>query len=205
MEDTVVPVLIVLIVFGGPITAFIVWRVLAYRERIEMIRHGFVPPPPAAPDPRMVRNAMKGQEAWPPPGAPMPPGQYSSYYDPSYYADRQLRRGIQVAFIGLALLIGLSFIHPGGSYLGPWLLGGLIPLFVGIAQVITAILGGAQFSPGGHAGATFGPPHDTVSSSNVPPAGASAPPPPPSAGSYGAWRPGNTPGIEKPAGPPDRL
>ena len=73
---------------------------------------------------------------WAPPGA----------YDPAYYAQAQLRHGIQVAFIGLALLIGLSFIgfHDGRYVYGPWLLGGLIPMFVGIAQVISAVLSGAQ-------------------------------------------------------------
>ena len=59
----------------------------------------------------------------------------------------QLRRGIQVACIGLALLIGLSFIgfHDGRYVYGPWLLGGLIPMFVDIAQIISAVLSGAQF------------------------------------------------------------
>ena len=68
-------------------------------------------------------------------------------YDPNYYAQHQLRRGVQVAFIGLALLIGLSFIGyhgDGPPHYGPWLLGGLIPLFVGIAQVISAIMSGAR-------------------------------------------------------------
>lgn len=37
--------------------------------------------------------------------------------------------------IGLALTIGLSFIG-----LGPWLLGGLIPLFVGLARLLAVLM-----------------------------------------------------------------
>jgi hypothetical protein len=44
-------------------------------------------------------------------------------------------------------LIGLSFIgyHDGTWRPGPWLLGGLIPFFVGLAQIMGAILSGASF------------------------------------------------------------
>lgn len=196
MPDTIVPVMFFLIVIGAPVAAWIVSRVLAHQERMEMLRRGFTPPP----DPRAMRDAMKiGMKSWsqgsvPPPGW-IPPGAY----DPSYYAQAQLRRGIQVACIGFALLIGLSFIgfHDGRYVYGPWLLGGLIPLFVGVAQIITAVLSGAQLgtrpaSPN----ASFGPVHPDAPGANVPP------PPQPPAGPYG-WRPGQTPEIEKPAGPPD--
>src|SRR5437764_12644069 len=128
MPETVVPVFFFLIVVGGPIAAWIVSRVLAHQERMEMIRHGYAPPPGTY-DPKAMRRAMK-YGAWTP-GQPMPPGVPSPMYDPNYYAQHQLRRGIQVAFIGLALLIGLSFIgyRGGGEYVyGPWLLGGLIPM-----------------------------------------------------------------------------
>jgi hypothetical protein len=138
----------------------------------------------------------------PPPGW-VPPGAY----DPAFYAQAQLRRGIQVAFIGFALLIGLSFIgfHDGRYVYGPWLLGGLIPMFVGIAQIITAVLAGATplGTPGAAAGGThFGPAEHRADVPPTAPTGANMPPPP---GSYGGWRPGSTPEIEKPAGPPDRL
>lgn len=205
MEETVVPVFAILFLFGGPIAAIIIWRVLAHQERMEMLRRGITPPP----DPRTMRKAMKyGWQPGPMPGAapgPMPgpmPTMNPYGYDPNYYAQHQLRRGVQVAFIGLALLIGLSFIGyrgDGPPHYGPWLLGGLIPLFVGIAQVISAILSGARIG-GDPAGTTqsFGP---------VPGPGMNAPPPGPSSaqapsGPYG-WRPGSTPEIEKPAGPPD--
>ncbi len=201
-EDTIVPVMFFLIVVGAPVAAWIVSRVLAHQERMEMLRRGFTPPP----DPRAMRNAMKyGMKAgWasgtvPPPGW-VPPGAY----DPAYYAQSQLRRGIQVACIGFALLIGLSFIgfHDGRYVYGPWLLGGLIPMFVGIAQIITAVLSGASLGvPGVAAGAHFGP----ADRADAPPAGPGTTMPPPPPGSYGGWRPGATPEIEKPAGPPDRT
>src|SRR5581483_11225455 len=141
-----------LVVIGLPITAWIVSRVLAHQERMEMIRRGYAPPPGPY-DAKAMRNAMK-YGAWQP-GAPVPPGGFAPMYDPAHYAQAQLRRGIQVAFIGLALLIGLSFIgyRGGGDFVGgPWLLGGLIPMFVGIAQIITAVLSGARIAgmqPGG--------------------------------------------------------
>ena len=206
MPETVVPVFFFLIVVGGPIAAWIVSRVLAHNERMEMIRHGYAPPPQF--DPKAMKRAMK-YGAWAP-GQPMPPGFQAPMYDTNYYAQHQLRRGIQVSFIGLALLIGLGFIgyHGAGMFEpGPWLLGGLIPMFVGIAQIISAVLSGAQLGrPGVAAGtqqAQWGPPPEA----EVPPAataaGPSGPPPPPS--SYGGWRPGGMPEIGKPAPPPDRL
>jgi hypothetical protein len=101
-------------------------------------------------------------------------------------------------------LIGLSFIGMGGGgrhLFGPWLLGGLIPLFVGVAQIITAVMGGAQF--GRFPGIQYSqgePPH----SAGAPqaPSAPSGPPPPPS--SYGGWRPTGMTEIEPPAPPPDR-
>jgi MFS family permease len=199
--ETVVPVIAIMFLFGGPIAAIIIWRVLAHQERMEMLRRGITPPP----DPRVMRKAMKyGWQPGPMPGPiPGPMPTMNPYgYDPSYYAQHQLRRGVQVAFIGLALLIGLSFIGyhgDGPPHYGPWLLGGLIPLFVGIAQVISAIMSGARIGGDPVANSqNFGP---------APGPGMSAPPPGPSAaqapsGPYG-WRPGSTPEIEKPASPPD--
>jgi hypothetical protein len=200
MPDTIVPVMFFLIVVGGPITLAIVTRVLAHQERMEMLRRGFTPPP----DPRAMRDAMKygAKPGWAPGAVPPPRWVPAGGYDPAYHAQAQLRRGIQVACIGFALLIGLSFIgfHDGRYVYGPWLLGGLIPMFVGIAQIITAVLSGAALgSPG--AATRFGPaPH-----AEAPPPAASGTTVPPPPGSYGGWRPGSTPEIEKPAGPPDRI
>src|SRR5271165_1430083 len=63
-----------------------------------------------------------------------------------------LRRGLITAFVGLALLIGLSFIGyegDGNWRPGPWLLGGLIPLFIGMAQILTARLSSGATSMAG--------------------------------------------------------
>jgi hypothetical protein len=103
------------------------------------------------------------------------------------------------------LLIGLSFIgyHGGDGFMspasihpGPWLLGGLIPMFVGIAQIIIALLSGAQFgvSVPPIAGGPRGGPM----------------PPPPSQRSYGAPPQPGQPGVHyeelaRPVKPPERL
>jgi hypothetical protein len=188
----------VLVIFGAPCAVWCISRVLAHRERMEMLRMGIVPPPNA----REMRRAMKyGWTA----GA-TPPSAPSSYadYQTDFAAQQQLRKGMQVAFIGLALLIGLGFIgyRGDGSFVyGPWLLGGLIPLFVGIAQIISAVLGGASFGPPS-ARQRFGTPGSagTTAAGSSGEAGGARPPPGPT---YGGWRPGSTPEIEKPASPPD--
>ncbi|HVN69807.1 MAG TPA: DUF6249 domain-containing protein [Candidatus Binatia bacterium] len=189
----IIPLVAIIVIFGAPIAAFIVSRVFAHQERMEMLRRGIVPPP----NWREMRRAMKYGWA---PGA-MPQGQPNQYgFEHDFYAQQQLRRGIQVACIGFALLIGLGFIgyHGDGRYVyGPWLLGGLIPLFVGIAQIIGAVLSGASFGPPA-ARQSFGPSSGAPGAPTS--AAGSAPPPGPT---YGGWRPGPTPEIEKPASPPD--
>ncbi|HVA29324.1 MAG TPA: hypothetical protein VNF68_14170, partial [Candidatus Baltobacteraceae bacterium] len=147
MFQDLIPLAAIFFIFGAPITAWIVSRVLAHQERMEMIRNGFVPPP----DPRAMRYVARhgwqtGQMPPPPPGgAPIPPTMQP--YPDTFYAQAQMRKGITVTLCGLAILIGLSFIgeRGDGSFQGgPWLLGGLIPMFVGIAQIINAVLNGAQ-------------------------------------------------------------
>jgi Domain of unknown function (DUF6249) len=160
-----------------------------------------VPPP----DPHAMRHAAKWgmKSGWTPgpgPGASVPPPGWSpTAYDTSYQAQAHLRKGVQVAFIGLALLIGLSFI--GHHVFGPWLLGGLIPLFVGIAQIITALMSGAQFGRLPGMGSAPGESPYSVGAPQAPSA-PTGPPPPPS--SYGGWRPTGMTEIEPPAPPPDR-
>ncbi len=208
MTDNSIAGLAILFLFGGPVAAWIIHRVFAHAEYMAMIRNGMTPPL----DPRAMRRAAKYGWAPPPPGnawgAPPPqqvaaPNAYGEYA--SYYAQRQLHRGMVTAFVGLAILIGLSFINPG--HVGPWLLGGLIPMFVGLAQIITAVMSGAQFGiPSANAaGQGFGPPGQPgvfgqQQQTQAPP----PPPPPPTPDSYGAWRPGSMPRIEKPASPPDQ-
>ena len=189
-----IPLVAIFVIFGAPIAAFIVSRVFSHQERMEMLRRGITPPP----NWREMRRAMK--HGWTPGAAPQgPPSQY--VYESDFYAQQQLRRGIQVACIGLALLIGLGFIgyHGDGRYVyGPWLLGGLIPLFVGIAQIIGAVLSGATFGPPS-AQQRFVPTNDAGAPTSAGTAGSTMPPGP----IYGGWRPGPTPEIEKPASPPD--
>ncbi|MBV9234091.1 MAG: hypothetical protein JO030_08620 [Candidatus Eremiobacteraeota bacterium] len=168
---------------------------LAHQERMEMLRHGIVPPPNA----REMRKAIKygwAPGATPPPGAM--PNQY--FFGNELYAQQQLRRGIQVALVGFALLLGLGFIgyRGDGQYVyGPWLLGGLIPMFVGIAQIIGAVMSGATFGPP-QPRAQFGPQPNGAEAEAQPSGTASGMPPGPT---YGGWRPGPIPEIKKPPSP----
>lgn len=193
--EVFVPIVAILVIFGLPLSYAIVNRVFAHQERIEMIRRGVMPPP----DTRWAKRM--GSYAVPPPGA------YAQGYDPSEYsqwqANRSLRKGITLAMIGFALLVGLSFIDIGQP--GPWLLGGLIPLFVGIAQIIIALLSGARFAP--FAGCEAPPHLQQPGAEQQQPyqAGSrpyTAPPPGAPSGPYG-WRPGPTTELEKPTNPPD--
>ncbi len=197
MSDNAVAALAVFCIFGLPIGAFIVLRVLAHRERIEMIRRGMIPP---------TRFASRDWRSVDPgPGAPPPAPGPAWRPDPGYLdgADRSLRKGITLALIGLAILIGLSFIgyDTGGPlntpqlHPGPWLLGGLIPMFVGIAQIIVALLSGARLGVPGTR--SMPPPY--------PDAPRTPPPSPPGGSAYGP-EPRTHSGYEelkRPSNPPD--
>ncbi len=192
MEDNAVAAIAVIMIFGLPCVVWMVSRVLGHQERMEMLRRGFTPPP----DSREMRRAMR--KGWVP-GPSANPSANQFVYETDFYAQRQLRRGIQVACIGFALLIGLSFIgyHDGIVQPGPWLLGGLIPLFVGIAQIISAMLSGATLGSSASR-QRFGPaPDQTISPPDYSERTVSPGP------AYGGWRPGSLPEIEKPASPPD--
>lgn len=189
-DDSAVALFAILVIFGLPIGGWIAIRFLRHRERMEMIKRGIVPPPDAAwgRNPRAWREWAQAQQA-PQPSAPWntaPPGD-----DPQI----ALYKGIRLAAIGIALVIGLSFIGgtPGSPRFhgGPWLLGGLIPMFVGLAQIAIAVLSGAEF-PGARPRAGMPPP----------------PPPGPGPGPMpgpGAWQqPGRRPEeLGKPPSPPD--
>lgn len=145
MAETDVAAFVVLCIFGLPTAGYILIRMMQHRERMEMIKRGMTPPGQEA------RWAQAGQ----PPVAPPTRGRLDQ--DPQ----AQLRRGIGTTCIGVALLIGLSFIGYSGDgtfRLGPWLLGGLIPMFVGIAQIINAMVAGAVLPSSRMTGTTMPPP-----------------------------------------------
>ncbi len=198
--DNLVAIVAILIIFGAPIGVWMLSKIHAHTERMEMIRRGMAPPPPGIPHNLTPPNFG----AMPPPNvAAGKRGYYPPQYEDYFYAQRQLRRGIQVACIGFALLLGLSTIGPlSGNPVGPWLLGGLVPMFVGIAQIVNAVLNGARL-PGFGAGATWSQPTNFVPPPNAGPGPSAAPPPQAQPGPY-AWRPGSTPEIERPVPPPDQ-
>jgi hypothetical protein len=201
MDDNVIPVLGIICVFGLPVLGWIASRMMRHRERMEMLRLGMMPPPDGRGWNR--RNSFTGP-GMPPPfpgGVGGPPGPnfgYSAYDDPNS-AQCTMHRGIVTTMVGFAILIGLSFIgyrggdgpfSPATIHPGPWLLGGLIPMFVGIAQIIIALISGAAFN------------------FRVPPQ-PPPPGPPPGQRPYGSAQPGS-PGpryeeLARPVPPPDRT
>jgi len=202
MDDNVVQLVGLMMVVGLPIGGWIVSRILRHRERMEMLRRGMVPPRNER-GWRAMRNqaGMWSQPGPQPMGAPIPPTYAGVPDDDPNSPQCTLHGGIKTAMVGFALLIGLSFIgyHSGdgpfGSatiHPGPWLLGGLIPMFVGIAQIIIALLSGATFTL------------RMQPRPFVPPPG----PPPPGQRSYGSAQP-QPPGpryeeLARPVPPPDR-
>jgi hypothetical protein len=189
-DDSIVAVFAFMFVFGAPVVAFMVARVLRHQERLEMLRRGMMPPEF---DKRAYRAWRKSGAPWPPAGGLGGPAQ-TPWTQPAQAnwpkrddddAQSALYKGIRIAAVGLALVIGLSFIGgtPGSPDFrgGPWLLGGLIPMFVGIAQILIAVLSGAQF-PGVQPRTTFiPPPHPPGPGAPPPqpPPGYAAPPTPP--------------------------
>jgi hypothetical protein len=203
MPEEAIAVVAIVFIFGAPVAAFIVSRVLRHLERIAMIRRGMVPPPD---DRRAYREWRRSGGMYPPPGpaAQTPwvqPVQTARAWNGEDDPQRSLFKGIRVALIGFALTVGLGIAF--GGYRGnPIILGGLVPMFVGIAQIIIALLSGAQL-PGMEPRVTFIPPP------SQPPPGPGTPPPPPG---YGTATPppwAQQPGREryeelsKPVQPPD--
>ena len=196
-SDDFVAVIAILVIFGLPLAYAISSRYFAHQERLAMIQRGISPPP----DSRWARRAAR-QGWYDPSMQAQAPAGYDPYSYSEWRANCSLRKGITLAMVGLALFVGLSFIDLGRP--GPWLLGGLIPLFVGIAQIIIALLGGARLGPFGMmppAGLGTGEPQagpPPYQQQPPPFAGARDVPP----GPYG-WRPGPTTELEKPPSPPD--
>ncbi len=139
--EVIVPVTAIFFLFGGPVLAFVFFRVLKHRERMAMIERGIAP--------EGLKRAKDGS------GPPPLPGALTD--DPQ----ATLRKGITLTAVGLALTIGLSIAGiktepsgiPGlGGEMsvwkpGPALLLGLVPLFVGLARVMMALLSGATLGP----------------------------------------------------------
>ena len=208
MDDGSVAALAVFGIFVMPVLGWIVVRWLAHRERMEMIRHGITP------EARMRggdwRRAQRAAGPVAGSGAGNGAGSRGRCDEDDFSEAGQrivLRRGIRLSFIGIALTLGLSFIGyndhgPLGPTWepGPWLLGGLIPTFIGLSQVVSAVLSGASFGTGRHGpGAPYAPPF--------------AESPPPTPPSYGApptyessytYRPGDAQELRPPPMPPER-
>jgi hypothetical protein len=209
MDENIVAAIAVIMIFGLPAVGWIISLMYRHEERMEMLRRGIVPPP------IFDKNAYKAWKrsgaAWPPPGTgtaqqapwaqqPVPPPRFAT---PDDDPQRALYKGVRVALIGLAITIGLGWAF--GGYRGnPAILGGLIPMFVGIAQILVAVLSGAQL-PGVMPQTTFIPPPQ-------PPPGPGAPPPPPGTGFAGNGPPppwAQQPGrprfeeLSKPVPPPE--
>lgn len=200
--DALVPLAAIFFIFGLPVIGWLIMRYLAHKERMEMIRHGFNPG---------GRSSKQAYEAWqeappPGPGPGWPDDQHAYGYGyPNISAQVALRKAVVIVAVGFALVIGLSFIgFDNGRFTpGPWLLGGLIPLFVGLAQVFSAMAAGATFRPfpPGPRYYPQPPPGAAPQPGDMPPPpGAAAQPP---AGSY-TYRPGATPELRPPSPPAPR-
>jgi hypothetical protein len=204
MSDNVVGALAIICIFGGPVIAWIVMRVLKHHERMEMLRRGMVPPPDFA-DKRVYKAWQRAGSPWPPPGA-QPPPQWTPPPGPATWSapeddpQRALYKGIRLALIGFAITAGIGIAFHGFSG-NPMILGGLIPMFVGIAQIIIALLSGAQL-PGVDPQIRFVPPPPPPGVAPPPPQGGYAGPvtPPPWADQPGRQR---FEELSKPVPPPD--
>jgi hypothetical protein len=184
--ETIVPVVAIFFIFGFPVLAWLIHRALQsrerqlqYMERIEMIRHGINPDAGAHP------------AGGPAPAPPSAPAGFGGAYAPpgSREAQASLQRAMCLTAVGLAITVGLSFIG-----MGPWLIGGFVPLFIGLARVLSALAAGAQF----RVGSTFAPPTPPPPNANF----AERPSSPPTyEGSY-TYRPGPTQELRPPPNPP---
>jgi hypothetical protein len=194
--DNLIPLAAIFCIFGLPVLAWLGTRAMAHRERMELLRQGVVPD-------KLNRSQQQSWTASAPAATPVPRASSSCGSDDEWTpesARQALRKAITITMIGFALTIGLSFIGLDGDewHPGPWLLGGLIPLFVGLAQLIMAVLSGATLRP-------------SAQTWSIPP-GAQPPPytptPPPNGattydGSY-TYRPGSTQELRPPTSPPER-
>lgn len=199
-SSDVVGVIAIVMIFGMPLLYAMVSRVLAHQERIELLRRGIVPPPQTGYGPDSYKADWKAaRKAWRSGTVPPPPPGYDPYAYAVYHATLSLHKGVRLAAIGLAIMVGLSFTQIPYRDTALYL-AGLIPLFIGLAQIGTAMLSGARFGPFGF-GPPLGGPQPNQQATYQPPPFESAAATPPS-GPYG-WRPGSTPELERPTQPPD--
>ena len=199
MEDfgltVLVPIVAIFCVFGLPILAFVFFRAMAHRERMALIRSGVAPDPGKAAFSEHFAKAVKTHDGT------------------SESPQRTLRKGIRTTAIGLALTIGTSFIgyhqSPNLESIdvttwspGPWLIFGLVPLFVGLSQVTIALISGATLRPPTGPSAQSEP---TMQRDD--PFTAAAGPATPSYTTYDSsytYRPDGTSELRPPTSPPER-
>jgi uncharacterized membrane protein len=110
--STVVPCIAAFTFFALVFGFIMIWRWFRHREIMAQIQHGLVLGDQQA----EIANASASQKL--------------------------LGRGLALAALGLALLIGLypfGFVvsEPWPLHFGPWMLLGLIPLFIGLALLVT--------------------------------------------------------------------
>ena len=198
--DGFIALVVIFGVFVMPMLTWLAFRSMAHKERMRMIEQGYTPggtawhggarpwsyaaPPPG---PAAAPSA-------PHPGAMVPPRWKRDCADPM----SQFRGSLTLIAVGLAVTVGLSFIG-----FGPWLIGGLVPLFIGLARAAALILSGVVVPA---PGTPYMPP---------PQMGAPPPSPPPGApnqsnraaadftASY-TYRPGQTVELPPPSSPPER-
>lgn len=135
----VLTVFVIFVLFPGVILGFILLsRYLRYRETLTMIQHGITPPLPPRP---MMMPA--------PPMMPRPPVVVQQGNGGT--GRGTLIWGLVLSAIGLALTIALwpiGFIANSASGnsvtfplgLGPWMLAGFVPLFVGLALILGYVI-----------------------------------------------------------------
>ena len=91
-DDSIAAVAAFMFVFGAPVLAFIVSRVLRHRERLEMLRRGMMPPEF---DKRAYRAWRKSGAPWPPPGgAARSLGPFDSSHRPQFGFPVRRCRGV---------------------------------------------------------------------------------------------------------------
>jgi hypothetical protein len=134
---------IIFVLFPGIILGFVLLsRYLKYRETLTMIEHGITPPPPPPPMmPPMSTMPMMPQR---PPVVVVNRGQGGA-------GRGTLIWGLVLTGVGLALTLALwpiGFIANSASGntvnfplgLGPWMLAGFIPLFIGLALTLAYVI-----------------------------------------------------------------